>query len=78
MLFRSLPQEALDAALYGWLRHALRQAGGDATGVPPLARLRAFGHELEDFLRLREHPLVKDLALQRLLYPLWAGAGSAT
>lgn len=78
-----LPQEALDAALYGWLRHALRQAGGDAwagdaTDVPSLARLRAFGHELEDFLRLREHPLVKDLALQRLLYPLWAGAGSAT
>lgn len=78
-----LPQEALDAALYGWLRHALRRAGGDArsgdaVGVPPLTRLRAFGHELEDFLRLREHPLVKDLALQRLLYPLWAGAGPAT
>ena len=29
-------------------------------------------------MRLREHPLVKDLALQRLLHPLWAGAGPAT
>ncbi len=78
-----LPQEALDAALYGWLRHALRRAvgatSGDATAhAPSVARLRTFGHELDDFLRLREHPLVKELALQRLLYPLWAGAGSAT
>ncbi len=78
-----LPQEALDAALYGWLRHALRRAAGATSGdatahAPPVARLRAFGHELDDFLRLREHPLVKELALQRLLHPLWAGAGSAT
>lgn len=72
-----LPQEALDAALYGWLRHALRRAGGDMQArvvqPAPLARLRAFASELEDFTRLREHPLVKDLALQRLLYPLWTG-----
>ena len=78
-----LPQEALDAALYGWLRHALRRAAGAVSGdapahAPPVARLQAFGHELEDFLRLREHPLVKELALQRLLHPLWAGAGAAT
>lgn len=73
-----LPQAALDAALYGWLRHALRRAGGDATArvahTAPLARLQAFAAELEDFMRLREHPLVKDLALQRVLYPLWTGA----
>ncbi len=73
-----LPQEALDAALYGWLRHALRRAGGDATArvvhAAPLKRLQAFAAELEDFTRLRDHPLVKDLALQRLLYPLWTGA----
>jgi DNA polymerase-3 subunit delta' len=72
-----LPQEALDAALYGWLRHALRRAGGDASArvrqAAPPARLQAFAAELEDFMRLREHPLVKDLALQRLLYPLWTG-----
>ncbi|MFZ5493044.1 MAG: DNA polymerase III subunit delta' [Pseudomonadota bacterium] len=72
-----LPQEALDAALYGWLRHALRRAGGDSRArvrqpAPP-ARLQAFAAELEDFMRLREHPLVKDLALQRLLHPLWTG-----
>jgi hypothetical protein len=73
-----LPQEALDAALYGWLRRALRQAGGDASAEigdtlssPPIARLRVFAQELEDFRRLRDHPLAKDLALQRLLYPLW-------
>ena len=73
-----LPQDALDAALYGWLRHALRRAAGDATArvaqAAPLPRLQAFAAELEDFTRLREHPLVKDLALQRLLYPLWTGA----
>lgn len=73
-----LPQEALDAALYGWLRHALRRAGGGAQArvadTAPLKRLQAFATELEDFTRLREHPLVKDLALQRLLYPLWTGA----
>ncbi len=73
-----LPQEALDAALYGWLRRALRQAGGDANAdigdtlsSPPVARLRVFAQEMEDFRRLRDHPLAKDLALQRLLYPLW-------
>ena len=79
-----LPQDALDAALYGWLRQALRRAGGvpaDAAPTPASAgcapaRLEAFGRELEDFLRLREHPLVKELALQRLLHPLWAGAPS--
>ncbi len=73
-----LPQEALDAALYGWLRHALRRVGGDTTArvaqAAPLSRLQTFAVELEDFMRLREHPLVKDLALQRLLYPLWTGA----
>ena len=72
-----LPQDALDVALYGWLRRALRRAAGLPEGEPvPPARLHAFWRELEDFLRLREHPLVKELALQRLLYTLWA-AGDA-
>jgi hypothetical protein len=72
-----LPQDALDVALYGWLRRALRRAAGLPDGEPvPLARLHGFWRELEDFLRLREHPLVKELALQRLLYTLWA-AGDA-
>jgi hypothetical protein len=37
------------------------------------ARLQAFARELDQYLRLREHPLVRELALQRLFYPLWAG-----
>lgn len=79
-----LPQDALDAVLYGWLRRALRRAAGDTradigggTRLPPVARLAIFGRELEDFLRLREHPLSKDLALQRLLYPLWVSPALA-
>lgn len=76
-----LPQESLDVALHGWLRHALRRAAGDATArverPAALALLRRFAAELEDFARLREHPLAKDLALQRLLHSLWARAGSA-
>lgn len=72
-----LPPEAMEAALYGWLRRALRRAGGQPgdAAVPAAtpARLRAFAQELDQFLRLHEHPLVRELALQRLLYPLWAG-----
>lgn len=73
-----LPPVALDAALYGWLRQALRGAGGAVVDSlarrGSAARLQAFGHELEDFLRLREHPLVKELALHRLLHTLWCRA----
>lgn len=66
-----LPQGALDVALHGWLRHALRAA---ATGGAAPRCLQTFGHELEDFCRLREHPLVKELALHRLLHTVWRGA----
>ncbi|WP_372722199.1 DNA polymerase III subunit delta' [Immundisolibacter sp.] len=73
-----LPQQTLDTALYGWLRRALRNATGapdaklgNTFRTPPPQRLQAFASELEDFLRLREHPLSRDLALERLLYPLW-------
>lgn len=70
-----LPQGALDVALHGWLRHTLRQAAtGSAGPRRKLRRLQAFGHELEDFCRLREHPLVKELALHRLLHSVWSGA----
>ena len=76
-----LPQEALDAALYGWLRHALRRAGGDTgarvASTVDIGRLQAFAAELDAFMRLREHPLVKDLALQRLLHPFGTGTRSA-
>lgn len=70
-----LPQGALDVALYGWLRHALRAAATDGAAPRRSARrLEVFGRELEDFLRLREHPLVKELALHRLLHTVWSGA----
>lgn len=70
-----LPQGALDVALHGWLRHALRAAAtGGAAPQRSARRLQAFGQALEDFLRLREHPLVKELALHRLLHALWGGA----
>ena len=72
-----LPPQAMEAAFYGWLRQALRRASGQpadtAVAATTPARLQAFARELDQYLRLREHPLVRELALQRLFYPLWAG-----
>ncbi|HCO43263.1 DNA polymerase III subunit delta' [Immundisolibacter sp.] len=72
-----LPPDTLATTLHGWLRQALRRASGQpgdaAVAAAAPARLQAFAQELDQFLRLQEHPLARELALQRLFYPLWAG-----